>query len=226
MTLFFLTLALMFLMIITLLALSFYYTQSGFQTFILMFAVFAGVLWFNPDLYHWYQFEKDKQSAEKAQSILKDPRSIEKLTEKLKQRVRLYPDDAKAWFLLGRLYAAQGDWKHAHDALFQSYRFNPLDTKTALFYVESIWHTEGRLNSLARHILQKIIKKEPKQPDALMLLSTEAQQRNCPKEALKYLETLRQLFSTDSEISQSIDEAILKAREADDSKCQHTFDAS
>ena len=226
MNVFFLTVAMMTVMIVSLLALSFYFTRSGVLTTICFFMVLLIAFWFNPDLYHGYQFEKDKQSTEKAQLILKDPRSIEKLTDKLKQRVQLYPNDAKAWFLLGRLYAADADWTHAHDALFQAYRLNPTDSKTALFYVETIWHTEGHLNDLARHILKKVIRSEPHQPDALMLLATEARQRNCPREALKYLETLRQLFSREKDLSENIDEAILKAREADDSKCQRSSDAS
>jgi cytochrome c-type biogenesis protein CcmH/NrfG len=221
MSVFFLSLLLIALVVMVIICLGFYWTNSAWLLSLILISCLSLTIYFNPDLYHWFLYEKDRQSYLRAQAILKNPQSIVNLVQKLERRVTIEPSDAKAWFLLGRIHAGQDNWEKAHDALFQAYRLNPKDIKTAIFYVETIWHVQGRLNALARHILHQVLRQEPKQADALMLLATEARQRNCPKEALPYLQELRQLFLEESEISRSIDKAIKKANQADDSECEH-----
>ena len=199
----------------------FYFTEVGLIFITVLTLGLCLAIYCNPDMYHWFLYEKDKQSLASAQMILKNPQSLKNLTQKLEKRLVLHPEDAKAWFLLGRIQAAQEHWNKAHDALLQAYRLKPQDISTALFYVETIWHVEGRLNDLARTILLKALAQDSQQPDALMLLATEARQRNCPKEALVYLRKLRRVLASQADIRQNIDEAIIQANQADDSQCVH-----
>lgn len=197
----------------------FFKTQSFGLMLVLMMGVLSLTYVVQPDMWHWYQHESDEKRIQKAQSILKDPTRVQQLLLSLKQHVQKDPKDARAWFLLGRILASSQDWGGAKAALQHAYQLEPYDIKTALFYVETLWHVQGHLSSKARLILQEILKKEPHQPDALMLLATEARQRNCPKEALDYLQTLRAVVVSEPNITQSIDEAILQLKAADNSQC-------
>ena len=157
-----------------------------------------------------------------AQSILKDPSRVQQLKDSLKRHLKKDPQDGKAWVLLARIHASAQDWQSAHQAILHAYQLHPEDIKTALFYVEALWHVEGYLSPNARQILLGILKKEPTQPDTLMLLATEARQRHCPKEALGYLKTLRVVVAADTNITKSLDEAIIELKSADNSQCLHS----
>ncbi len=213
-------LALMLLIFILVLGLLIYYTRSGLCAFACISLAFISGFMVNQDILHWFQHEKEQQSIAQAKNILNNPNAIQNLIEKLQQRVKNYPDDAKAWFLLGRVCAGDGQWEKAHDALLQAYRLEPDNIKSALFYVETIWHTQNKITAHAREVLLKILAQEPNQPDALMLMANEARQRQCPKEAIVYLEALRNLMASEEELRVSLDDAILKAQQEDNSKCQ------
>lgn len=195
------------------------WSDDKILSLITMLVVLSLLYFVQPDMWRWYQFERDQKRLKTAQSILKDPHRVQQLMESLKKHVKKSPTDAKAWFLLGRIYASSESWNDAYEALQKAYQLQPNDIKTALFYVETIWHVEGHITSEARVILLEILKKEPLQPDALMLLATEAKQRHCPKEAMGYLQTLRVLVSSDTNMTKSLDEAILELKSADNSQC-------
>jgi cytochrome c-type biogenesis protein CcmH/NrfG len=174
--------------------------------------VIACALMANLDIANWYQFIQQQKALQQAQSILKQPKQVEHLLERLQQAVIEHPEDAKAWFLLGRIYAANQDWPHAHDALLQAYRLHPDDLKTALFYVETIWHTQGRITKQAHMILQQVLKKDPNQPDALLMLATDAKEHQCYQQAILYWKRVLVMFPKDSEMYKILLEAIEDAQ--------------
>jgi cytochrome c-type biogenesis protein CcmH len=183
--------------------------------------VIVGVLMVNPDIVNWYQFIQQQKALQQAQAILKQPKQVEHLLERLQQAVVEHPDDAKAWFLLGRIYAANQDWPHAHDALLQAYRLHTKDIKTALFYVETIWHTQGRITHQAHDILQSVLKIEPNQPDALLMLATDAKEHQCFEQAIGYWKRVLVMFPKDSEMYKILLEAIDDAQKKPDN-CKKT----
>lgn len=203
-----------------------FWSDDRILSLVAMLVVLTLLYFMQPDMWRWYQFERDQKRLKTAQAILKDPHRVQELMESLKKHLQTKPNDAKAWFLLGRIHAGSGAWNEAHVALQKAYQLQANDLKTALFYVETLWHVEGNLNSEARTILLEILKKEPLQPDALMLLATEARQRHCPKEAMRYLQTLRALLSSDVNMIKSIDEVILDLKSADNSHCLDTSETS
>ena len=181
--------------------------------------VVSGAIYCNQDLIAWFKFIQERQAITKAKAILANPQSLQTLLANFRKHLELNPQDAKAWFLLGRVYAGQGEWQDAHDALQQSYRLEPNNIKTSLFYVETIWHTQNKITPQARHILIKVLAKEANQPDALMLLATEARERKCPQEAIIYLQKLRDVLMSQEELRKSLDDAIFKAEREDNSQC-------
>jgi|LauGreDrversion4_2_1035121.scaffolds.fasta_scaffold222627_3 cytochrome c-type biogenesis protein CcmH len=178
--------------------------------------VMTCVLIVNPDIVNWYQFIQQQKALQLAHAILKQPKQVEMLLERLQQAVVEHPNDAKAWFLLGRIYAANQDWPHAHDALLQAYRRHPNDIKTALFYVETIWHTQGRITHQAHVILQSVLKTEPNQPDALLMLATDAKEHQCFVKAIGYWKRVLVLFPKDSKMYKILLEVIDDAKKQRD----------
>lgn len=170
-------------------------------------------LYSNPDIWNWYQYEKNTQAFEKAKAILKQPNQVKRLKQSLQAQVVKHPEDAKAWFLLGRMYASEGLWNQAHDAVFQAYRLEPNNLKTAIFYVETIWQTQGKITPQARYILNQVLKKDDHQPDALIMLAADANNRGCYQQAITYWQKILVMLPKDSEMAQVITEAISKASE-------------
>lgn len=200
-----------------------YCRTDSFQLIIgVMIVVLTVVYWMQPDLWRWYHYESIQKRLKLAQSILKDPGRVQQLKESLKKHLKKDPQDAKAWVLLARISASAEEWTSVYEAIRHAYQLQPDDVKTTLFYVESLWHVEGYLSPKARRILLKILKKEPTQPDTLMLLATEAKQRHCPGEALGYLRTLRVVVASDTNITQTLDETILELKSTDNSQCIHS----
>jgi cytochrome c-type biogenesis protein CcmH len=186
--------------------------KKGMWYIVLLMVTFSLSLWVNPDILHWYQFEKNTRDFKKAQAILKQPKQIQRLKQTLKMQVTKHPEDAKAWFLLGRMYASEGLWREAHDAVFQAYRLEQKNLKTAIFYVETIWQTQGQITPQARHILDEVLKLDEHQPDALILLAADANNRGCYRQAIGFWQRLLVLLPKDSQMAQALTEAITKAQ--------------
>lgn len=176
-------------------------------------------VWINPDLKKAYEDIYQKQELSKAKQILSSPQQFNQLLKNLQERVKTAPNDSKAWFLLGRLYAQKEEWPAAHDALFQAHRLEPQNIKTGLFYVETVWHIEQQLTTYARKILQEILEQEPNQPDALVMLAADAKAHHCSDRALKYLNALISIVPQDSPMYHDINREIKNLEKDSDHKC-------
>jgi len=199
-----------------------YKAADNFKNFILLSGILIVTLtlglWCNPDLFLWHQHLSQQQAFLQAKQILKQPGKVQELIKRLESQVAHHPDDAKAWFLLGRIYASNNDWTKAHDALFQAYRLEPNNDKTAIFYVETIWQSQGKITDHGRLILEKVLKKDTNQPDALMMLAADAKDHQCYQQAIAYWQRILVLLPKDSEMAQAITDAIKKAHKKKD-KC-------
>jgi len=182
--------------------------------------VFTLGYWFNPDLITWYHAEQDARQLMEAKKILANAKKFEALLAQLEVSVKQNPNDDKAWFLLGRLKAGKGDWKGAHDALFQAYRLAPENTKYAIFYVETIMNTESRINAFAREILNKVLVQQPEQADALLILAADAKQRQCFQQASRYWQQVLPQVPKDSSLHQTLQTAIDEALQKGDTHCK------
>ena len=176
--------------------------------------------WTNPDLMLWYHELEKKAQLQQAQRILRSPEQFQQLLKNLEQRVKNVPNDAKAWFLLGRLRAEKGEWVSAHDAMLQAHRLQPESIKTSLFYVETVWHTQSGLHAYARKVLQDVLVQDPMQPDALMMLAADAKHQHCYQRALVYLNRLISIIPKDTPMYQDLYQEILKIKRKSSSSCE------
>lgn len=212
------TLAILLIISMVYLGLSLYFKEYRLIA-IGLFMIALGY-WFNQDLLTWYHSEQDMRHLAEAKQILNDTKKFSSLVSQLEARVLAVPKDAKAWFLLGRLKAGQGDWQRAHDALLQAYRLAPDNEKYAIFYVETIMNTQGQLNAFARQILHKVLSLQPQQADALIILAADAKQHHCYHQASLYWQQVLAQVPKDAPLYQSLQSAIDEALLHSDKGCK------
>ncbi|OGV44417.1 MAG: hypothetical protein A3F46_06380 [Legionellales bacterium RIFCSPHIGHO2_12_FULL_42_9] len=161
----------------------------------------------------WQHHQVKQVKSKQMQAILKQFKSTEVLIEKLKQKLDDTPGSAKGWYLLGRLYVSQNDWRAAHDSFQKAIKLAPSQERyrTNDVYVE--WMINQRqFNAEIRKNLQSLLQKNPKQPDVLALLAMDAYQQNDYQQAIRYWQALLALAPADSESAKALRRAIARAQ--------------
>lgn len=183
---------------------------------------FAALTFFS-DLKPWLNYIHEQKNLQQAKEILEKPERLERLVRALELAVQKNSQDAKAWFLLGRVYAGRQEWIKAKNYLKKAYLLESNNTKYGLFYAESVWHQMGHLDNFSWKILNDILEREPEAVDVYFLKANDAMQRQCPKEAVAYWQVAQSYVKSLPEISIQLDKAIEKANKMDNQKCQLRF---
>ena len=181
--------------------------------------LFLSLAYFS-DLSSWQQMLLTKKNLALAKRVFSNPKRLKELMKNLEVRTKQFPNDDKAWFLLGRIDAGQGEWEKAHDKFLKAHQLDPKNDKYALFYVESVWRVLGHLNAFSWHILDDILKRSPNTPDVYLLKAEDALMRHCPREALGYWQSIRPFVEDVPEIAKNLDVAIRKASKESNSHCE------
>ena len=135
------------------------------------------------------------------------------MIEQLKKKISEQPQRARGWYLLGRLYASQGEWSAAQRAFATAVRLKPLNERYAVNDINAIWNANHQqFNDLIRQRLQQLIARNPQQPDALAMLAMDAYQQKHFEQAIQYWQLLLTLTPGDSEAAQALRQAIAKAQ--------------
>lgn len=92
----------------------------------------------------WFEFQKKKASEAKTEALLKRFQSPEALIRVFREKVQKTPNQAEGWFLLGRLYASQNQWRHAHEAYLNARALKPHELKYELGEMEALWNIKDR----------------------------------------------------------------------------------
>ena len=106
----------------------------------------------------------------------------------------------------------QENWQSAYNAFKHAFRLSPTDEKIILNYVRSaaILHHQ-RLNAESIQLLNDVLTKNPDQPDALMLLASDAYTRHQYQLAITHLQHLLHVLPQDSAEAKNIRQLIAKA---------------
>jgi len=158
---------------------------------------------------HLHQKEKKKQIAQMMKSF-KDP---EQLVMKLKEKLRNEPESPKGWYLLGKLYSAQGKWQDAKKAFYKAHLLEKDNETYTVYYAQSLWQLNDRqFNKQIKNVFQQVLKKNPNQPDALAMLAMNAFLSHHYEEAILYWQRLLKLAPSQSKEADAIRKAIAKAQ--------------
>ncbi|MEO8402750.1 MAG: hypothetical protein ABI597_13345 [Gammaproteobacteria bacterium] len=68
------------------------------------------------------------------QTEVKQLGGIDGIIAHIKQKLQSHPDDAQGWFILGKLYFAQGDYNAAKAALYKAHLLLPQNHEIKSFY--------------------------------------------------------------------------------------------
>jgi cytochrome c-type biogenesis protein CcmH/NrfG len=174
----------------------------------------VGILyWCWGDWSGWTSFTRDQAKQKQAKALLQSIHDPEELINKLKNRVESEPNRAKGWYLLGRLYASQGEWKKARDVYYKAHVLEPNNEQTTVNYAQSLWQLNNqKFNDKSRKLLQAVLDRNPEQPDALAMLAMDAFSGKCYQQAIDYWERLLERVPPGSEDAKAIRKAIAKAQ--------------
>lgn len=162
----------------------------------------------------WHHFLDDKANQQQIQSLLQSIRSPEELITKLKNRLDKQPDSAKGWYLLGRLYVSQNEWKQAYQAFAAAKKLQPDDEQININFAQSMWQLNNRVfNEAIRAEFQAVLKHNRQQPDALAMLAMDAFLSHDYHLAIGYWNQLLDIIEPGSEDAFAVKKAIAQAEQ-------------
>ena len=177
----------------------------------ILFVIFSYRQWGGWDA--WTHF-KDKQArTQKAEEVIKQFKTPHELIEKLKSKLDQTPASARGWYLLGRLYSSQNDWTAAKDSFQTAVRLKPENERYKVNYIYALWEfNQQHFDAHIRKNLQRMLLKNPKQPDALAMLAMDAYQEKHYQIAINYWQQLLIITPPNSDAAKALRKAIAKAQ--------------
>jgi cytochrome c-type biogenesis protein CcmH len=178
-----------------------------------LLAALVSAYWFwgaGPAL-HKHLAAQSKQ--QQIREVLASMNSPDELVQKLKRHLQKEPQNPKGWYILGRVYATQGQWQAAESAFSQALKLKPKDERIIINYAQAIWQNrQQKFDNETRGLFSQVLKVNPKQPDALAMLAMDAFMRHDYQTAIEYWQSLLKLVPPDSRDALSIRKAIAKAQ--------------
>lgn len=142
--------------------------------------------------------------------------SREAITLALKKRLEQLPmnaENAKGWFILGKLYTSEHKNNEALDAFRKAMALSPGNIEYILQYVSTKLLAHEGLDDESKNLLEKILKKQPNNVNAINLLGVDAYLHKEYAVAIRHWENLLQYFAPDSTDAQAVLEMIRQAQQ-------------
>jgi len=139
---------------------------------------------------------------------------IDSMLEKLVSRLKENPDDTKGWVLLARSYKMLGRFPEAAEAYSHGTALVETDPALLADYAEVLVQINGgRFGGKADELIQKALKIDANEPQALFLAGAAASDRKDFSAVANYWSRLLQQLEPGSEEAKSLQAAVGKARE-------------
>ena len=138
---------------------------------------------------------------------------IEKMVERLAERLKGDPGNTEGWVLLGRSYSAFGRFKESADAYARAATLRPDDAQLLADYADALGMALGRkLEGEPAKLIARALEIDPRNLKALALAGTGAYERKDYKGAAAYWERMLPLVEPDSDDARSIRANVEEAR--------------
>jgi cytochrome c-type biogenesis protein CcmH len=142
------------------------------------------------------------------------PQEVERIVQKLAERLKQEPDNADGWLTLARTYYVMRRFSEAVQAYEQLVKLVPDDAGVLADYADALAMARGRrISGEPMALVKKALALDPNHWKALAMAGTEAFDRKDYKTAVDYWERLRNSVPADSEIAKSIAASIAEARQ-------------
>ncbi|HEV8095839.1 MAG TPA: c-type cytochrome biogenesis protein CcmI [Burkholderiales bacterium] len=138
---------------------------------------------------------------------------IEKMVERLAERLKSDPGNVEGWQLLGRSYTAFGRFKESSEAYANAAKLRPDDAQLLADYADALGMALGRkLEGEPEKLIARALEIDPRNLKALALAGTGAYERKDYKGAAAYWERMLPLVEPDSDDARSIRANVEEAR--------------
>jgi len=168
----------------------------------MLYARFGDVSAFNP---------LARQGADAAHQFGQD--DLEKMTERLAERLKKEPDNAGGWATLARTYYSMGRFADAAAAFEKLVELVPEDASLLADYADALAMSQGRkIAGKPLELVNRALKIDPLQWKALAMAGTEAFDRKDYKSAVELWEKLQASLPADAPMKQQLAGSINEAR--------------
>lgn len=158
---------------------------------------------------HW----QNKKNLALSQQELKKMHNPWQVVAKLKRYLQQNPQQAKGWYLLGKLYLDHQQYQRASEAFGKALQADPKLPLYQTAYAEALFFANhNRLNSIASKILVQVLKYHPKNVDAVNLLAIDAFNAKQYRRAIVLWEKLIERFPPQSADAKVLYAMIAKAQ--------------
>lgn len=138
---------------------------------------------------------------------------VEGLVNQLAQRLRMQPDDAEGWYMLGRSYAAMERPADAAAAYAKAVELVPDEAALRADYADVLASVNGgSLQGPAQAQIERALALDPEQPKALALAARVAMERGDKAQAMAHWEHLYRLLPPQSQTAARIAANLAEAR--------------
>ena len=142
-----------------------------------------------------------------------DPKSLTELIDRLAQKVRERPDDAKGWALLARSTASLGRFEESVRAHEHLMKLVPNDAQVMADYADVLGMVQGRtLAGRPFELVKKALELDPSNRKALALAGTAAMEQGRFAESIGYWERLAVLLPPGSDDEKEVGEVLAELR--------------
>jgi len=138
---------------------------------------------------------------------------IEKMVDALAAKLEKDPGNLEGWAMLGRSYMVTGRFADAAKAFDKAGAAMEASSEMMLQVAElSAELNQGRVEGRGRELLQRVLKAEPQNPQALVLAGTDAFFRSNFADAVRHWETVLAMLPPDSPDARNLAAGIEKAK--------------
>ena len=138
---------------------------------------------------------------------------IMKMIQKVEEKTRTDPNDAVAWSMLAKTYAAVGHWPEALNAFEKAIKLRPEDPAVMTGYAEALAISGNRvLDGKPMELVLKALEINPDEPKGLELAGIGNFQKRNFAQAAYYFKRLMKTLPPDSPYTQDISEAYKEAK--------------
>lgn len=141
-------------------------------------------------------------------STLHQKTNVQEVSEKLQHYLDSHPNDAKGWYLLGRLDLDQNQIKQALISFKKSLLQDPENIEVQGQYVQALYLMHHRFTKESMEYIENILSKDPKNTTVLNLLATDAFAHHRYAIAILYWQRLRNQYPENSQEFRLLSEAI------------------
>jgi len=142
------------------------------------------------------------------------PKNMDEVVERLEETVRLQPDQAEAWYFLGRTYMAQQRPKEAAPAFARAVELAGRQPELLGQWAQALYFAEGqKFTAQVRSLSEEALRLDPQEVTTLGLLGIAAFEEQRFADAMGYWQRLLAVLEPNDPSREAIEGGIARARE-------------